>query len=619
MTVPESLVPMNVLAGGLANPGAGPAPPRPAGRLAELTPEVTPAEAGVSPDVVGAFGGGAPPLDPAAIPDFSKVTPAKTAAAVQAAEASVAPRRPVVVGAPALSPPTAPAAPSAEPPRANLAALAERMSSPGAAVKVPAHSELQGFSVKRQAPISPEAKAAVEEGFLWQADAAEEGARMLAANAAQAAAGFERQRQNAEGELDSLKKMEAARDEALRPKIADLSRRAEEIRSFRVDPNRYWKQKGQLAEVLAHIGAGLMEAGRAFAPGMRNIAYESIKERVDGAVAAQEAELGAMKAGYDAEVNVLAELRSQFLSPEAASAATRSLLMTVAEAESKRIAAMSGSPEAIARGKELAAKFGLDAAQWRAKAEELEKGEIGETFKHFPDAVRYVGGGNPALAFLSKRAKTYQAMGHSAEDSRVLAGRDFAEAFGVQPGRPAMTGLERKGVEAQQTALAKHGGGPALEVPGLGAAPTVKEAQELRTSQAAYWGIKAKLAQYKKLNTAAARFGGFGVGTDAYKEARSLAEDLKLDYAKVKTGGVVTESDKQNAAAVVPDFTSVTGDNVALRTFEKQLDTQYEQSVRARVRDGRSLPREQIFAPPPGVGDAPKAPVPEGFTPTKRE
>jgi len=240
---------------------------------------------------------------------------------------------------------------------------------------------LQSFSVERQRPLPEDVKLGQAMAYQNAIDTARTNAAALSDAQTQLALGYEKQRDAAKKQLDDIKLLDDRRDAALKPKIDAIDKQSEAIRTFKIDPDAYWRKKGAFGTMLTRIGLALGAFGSALT-GTPDTVAQMIRGEMDDEMTAQKSELDAMKSSTEAATNTLAQMRQMYLSPEASEHATRALLMESMAAETRRLAAEMGSADALAKGEEIAAKFSLDAADWRSKAAQLEGGALRELFKH---------------------------------------------------------------------------------------------------------------------------------------------------------------------------------------------------------------------------------------------
>lgn len=373
------------------------------GAVAELTPEVTPEEAGVPREVVDAFGGGGPPLNPDAIPDFSKVTPEKTKAAVEAAERAVAPKP-----APAVIPatPAAPAQPGAAAPPVDPNApvpMTPEQARIGARIpiggggplrKVPEHLQLAaGGSTTVQQVSSPELEGLREqesEARINQKLAIQQAADQKAADQAQFATWFERQRVQAEQELAKHESDRIKRENAINTKMALFEERAQQWEASKdIDPDRYWNNKSTPSKIAAIIASAL--AG--WVAGVRggpNQAIAQINTEIARDVDAQKANAAKDREGVNIAHNLVALEMQRWMSPEAAEAAARALQIKATQAEVNKMMALQNKTEVIAAGREMIAALDKSYLDETVNAKKLELGQITRQYKLVPE--RMVGG-----------------------------------------------------------------------------------------------------------------------------------------------------------------------------------------------------------------------------------
>lgn len=106
--------------------------------------------------------------------------------------------------------------------------------------------------------------------------------------------------------------------------LADITRAADEVTAKQYDPDRYFKQRGTGAVVLASLAVAMGELGRGLQrTGGPNTALQIVNDAVERDLAAQREEYARAKDKLSLKQNAYAQLRQRGLDDEAASAQAR--------------------------------------------------------------------------------------------------------------------------------------------------------------------------------------------------------------------------------------------------------------------------------------------------------
>lgn len=184
-------------------------------------------------------------------------------------------------------------------------------------------------------------------------------------------------------------------DKKYQPVEDNLNQRNQElanaIQTDKIDPNRVWsnmstgnKITAAISILLGGFGAGLQGKGA------KNSALEIIDKDIERDIDSQKTELGKKQTLFSENLRQLGDVR-------AARAATKSQLMTIAQAQANKIAADSGSKEASLNMQSLNAGIDLKRAELakEAKTRALLTGEGNAN----PDRlIQYLRMTNPAMA-----------------------------------------------------------------------------------------------------------------------------------------------------------------------------------------------------------------------------
>jgi hypothetical protein len=524
---------------------------------------------GLPPEAIAGPGGG--PVDPAALtqaiqtagqPPVQNFDPSQfTSGTMPGASAPEA--------APAtMSPPVAPSGPAVSRTGALLSGLTAQAVRGSPGMRTAGGDVLQGYSVERQSPLSEEGKAGMEKAMLGSAMAAQYAGDTLSVAQREAGEQYAARREQATTELDQLRVRQQQEGMVLAEQMGVVRERAQEAREARAtfNPSAYWDEKGALGGFAARIGIALGAIGAGIAGGPNQV-YQMVKDDIQGNIEGQRLKIEDAQAGIDVENSILAQMRTQFLSPEAAEAAARSLMAEAAAAQTLEVAAAVGSQEALANSKLAVAKVQADAAQWAAEAEQLEAGAIRETFKHVP--AGYTGGQAGGLAGLVRLSKQ--------------TGIPVLELIQLNQGEamlhPGQIGKPPKEEEAKAES-------EKLFVPGYGFARDAKSADAARELAASSSEAVRIMNRLDILRETGAKQGAFGVGSDEYNEAKTLRQQLVSKMSKIYAGGFNPSIEHEKTAeGAVPDPTSWRGSYEAkAKGLRTGIGIQTEEAMKQKIK-----------------------------------
>lgn len=334
-------------------------------------------------------------------------------------------------------------------------------------------------------------------------------------------------------------------------------------------PDRYFKQKGTWATIGAAIMQGL-GAWAAITGRTQNFAMEIIQRTKDADVQAQRDEYMRDK---DARNNLVADIARATGDLDVATEAAKAIQMNIMASHAAEMAALSKRTDVANNWKLWEAQFQAGVVEHMQKAYERS---LGNTVLKTTAQVKYPqapGGGGP-LTLQQKTARLKAINAYNSEAAKV----------GLPP--MALTPEEQhainvSGAKAKADATAKT---------------QAKQQGDLTESAAALSTTLQGVTRMRELSGVKSRVGVGKVGTAEYMEGQALVEDTRLGFAKIKTGGVVTESDKANAAKVIPDITSVTERSGAkLDAIERRAKQEYINRVRAVDPSARTKKPSQIL------------------------
>lgn len=359
-------------------------------------------------------------------------------------------------------------------------------------------------------------------------------------------------------------------------------------------PDRFFKQKGTWATIGAAIAQGL-GAYAAILGRTENFAGNIIQNAIDRDIAAQRDEYLRDK---DARNNLVADLARVTGDLDVAAEGAKAVQMRITQAHGAELAALSKRPEIASNFKLWNAGFNQKIADQIQTAADRARGNVtireGATVA-YPQAA--TGGGPPSLETIAKRTGALKSI---AQDRDEIAGMK-----GEATGGAHLTYKQRQDLALSEAKSKAEGG----------ARQGAKTQESLRESAAGLSTTLQGIQRLRELNSVSSRVGVGKMGTSEFAEAQSLTEDTLLGYAKIKTGGVVTESDKANARAVIPDITTATQRvGPKLDVLEKRAKAEYVNRVRAHDPTARGKSDEKILmeAGVESKGRAPGQKVPGG-------
>lgn len=160
-------------------------------------------------------------------------------------------------------------------------------------------------------------------------------------------------------QLAEIDKKYAPQEEQLNKENQDLHNA---IVNQKIDPNRLWNNMSTGNKVLAAISIALGGIGAGLqGHGAQNVALDVIQKEIDRDIDAQVKDLGKKQTLYSENLRRLGDER-------AAKAATKSQLLSIAQAQANAIAARSGSAVAMAQMKSINAQADMQKAQLNREA-----------------------------------------------------------------------------------------------------------------------------------------------------------------------------------------------------------------------------------------------------------
>lgn len=182
-----------------------------------------------------------------------------------------------------------------------------------------------------------------------------------AMDAADAEEAYKRRRTELEGERAQAEGV--ARD--------SYQRAVDRLQTMQVDPARYYQRAGVVGMLGNAIAVGLGAMGQALGGGP-NVALDMMQQAIDRDLRAQEQDISTAGATADQRRGLLAEVRNDFTSREAALEASRSIALREAAARVEAEAALQGSAEAQANAQVMRDRLLTQAEQAAAEAQRAE-------------------------------------------------------------------------------------------------------------------------------------------------------------------------------------------------------------------------------------------------------
>lgn len=227
----------------------------------------------------------------------------------------------------------------------------------------------------------------------------------------------------------------------------------EEAANAKIDPNRFWSQKGTGEKVVAGIAVALGAIGQGLTKSNNNSALDIITSQIDRDIEAQKSEILAKRDKAAAEGNMLQELRIKLGDDRAAESALRVMYLDNVEMKTKEFAARSKS-------KEVAANRDLLLAEIQAESEKRQA-EVLKTLAENSIAERKLG--------LEEKKVAYENPGNR---------RQLMQ--GVISGVQTDKGVQKLSPEdLPEKDRVRY-------VPGLGLAITADDAKKLKDSQTSF-------------------------------------------------------------------------------------------------------------------------------------
>lgn len=290
------------------------------------------------------------------------------------------------------------------------AAVLAPVYSPGRAAVDPERMRREGVAVPMATTTQRTTGAPYDEVAAAERARAEERVQQAALGKMEAeeAAQYERaaiSRQNAERLSDESEQRQLARNQA-KQRVDEMWQRAqaadEAVRAGRINPDRFFQERGTWATIGAAIAMGLGAYG-ASARGGRNYAQDIIQGAIDRDIEAQKADIAKNR---DLSKSALQQWRESVGDLDTAEALLRTSMERAASAEMDAFAAKSAgavAPEAYQQWQAERAQQALLAEQERkAQAFGREVTSVQERFVQ-PQAAVYGGARAPGLETIAKR------------------------------------------------------------------------------------------------------------------------------------------------------------------------------------------------------------------------
>ncbi len=369
-------------------------------------------------------------------------------------------------------------------------------------------------------------------------------------------------------------RQEAQREEERRRLALDLKERdygdmqeqlarASSVKPF--DANRYWSRKSVGEKIMGSIAAALGALGEGLA-GIPNRAFERQLEEARLDVEEQKAEHDARvsAAGIKAKLagTLYDEAKSRFQDDREARAAALQTTFEQIDSELARFDDKSLDPVRQAKLDEMRAATQAEIVKADEARRIAHEDVVVEQQRFDPKRQAVVGGTDPLKA-MQREAEMASAY------DKVHGKGAYAKGRGYKSAGPNKAGK--------------------FYVEGLGNARSFKDANDMREIQANFAeGMAAYDAAEKFIDDPAAALGAEiplvgGRGSEKYHSASALEKTLVEAEAK-RSGGVVTNSDREGAQQRLPKLTGVGGGaKEKLRNAREGFIRHYQAQVRSKI------------------------------------
>jgi hypothetical protein len=302
-------------------------------------------------------------------------------------------------------------------------------------------------------------------------------------------------------------------------------RAVQRVQAMHVDPQRIMRTSGGMIGGLLAVGLGAIGQVVAGRDVGANPVLAQITHAIDEDIAAQQANIANAQQGLEGEANIFRQMEQEFESREAATAATRQMLL---EATAARIAQMES---------------GLDNAEARQRAEELR-------------------------AQIEQQAQAAGIEAVRAEEDRALANQLM---------RARIAEREANAIRAQRRAAGTGGAasGPnEYSIPGAVWDGQTDQSAADRSTVRRFVGMTgAALTAVRRAISLRERFGGEVVDRDAVARMGEARESIITALRTIENTGVPQEHEMRRFEARVPDASAFATLDVLprLRALEQSM------------------------------------------------
>ena len=434
----------------------------------------------------------------------------------------------------------------------NLLTLAQ----PNTYYSTPERMATTHVQTTREGGVSPENQAAIEDAIAAEADAKR--LRAVAEGSVAAAAATNAQRQ-AEEDIKRIGEDQARRaqvDARMKQLHTEQDSAIAQFKSGAIDPDRYFKQKGMGARIVAAIAVALGAFGAALTNG-QNYALQILQSNIDRDIEAQRAELDKAKTVADLTGNQLAELTAAYGSPEAAEASIRERYWAAVGAQGDALMKRRNLPE------QQVANFAVIEAE-RQKQQALARAQFDASMR-----------------------------GRVTEDVQLMPGR--SGMTGPTAAQRAAAGEElAKGEAAQKpediSRVINFGGQPRGVVKGETQAKAVQE----RLNAA-----EGFLRSLDELESANKNWRVVGLNRKNRAKMSAIVTDAGMQYKDFRQMGTLDAGTQRALDQLLPTESGWTGEN------QVRIDAMRKQ-VRGEI---NTLLSNSVVNPQTAVGVAPAAPA----------
>jgi len=328
-------------------------------------------------------GTAAPKLNYTPGPGDANFTPPPAPARIDPAELALSPSDVPGPTVAAASAPAAAASPTATPYNGDMASavLAAELAnkSGGYSPGSPARDIKKSFQVQKGVKTSPETMGLIESAFANRANIENEGARAVPGELEQVALAHARAADEATLEVASIRNRQRAQEAELQGRMKFLDSHIARVNNMadRDIMGEYLNNQNLGTRII--VGLSAMASALTHSP---DTVAERIKMELTGALQQQKMRV---EAGHQTAADMLSaygQMRSTYLSPEAAEHSAMALMTQATQATVLQAAARVTSEETRIKYLDVAGQLGIEYALLRQSAEQAEADRIAESWQH---------------------------------------------------------------------------------------------------------------------------------------------------------------------------------------------------------------------------------------------